>query len=113
MTVFHLVGFQSQRPPQKLIAEANSEEGNPAVQHFAEQCHVTLRGTRIAGSVRVKDRVRLDSQHVLDGHGVGHNVHVKASRREMAECGLLHPEVKHHDSPHHLPFSGNHIGFNR
>ncbi len=67
VTEGQLVGAESERAAEQLVAEADSEVGHVVAQHGAQQVDVTIGCLGVAGPVREEQRVGLDGEHVVGG----------------------------------------------
>ena len=67
VAVAQLVGAVAERAAEQLVAVADAEERDPAVQHLAQQVDLVRRRRRVARTVGEEDAVRRGGQDVVDG----------------------------------------------
>ena len=92
-----LVGAEAESAPEQLVAEADSEERQPRTQHSPKQLHMIVGCRGVSWAVRVEDRTRPQRKDFGGCHGLRKHVHIEAAGGEVAQRGLLHPQIEHRD----------------
>src|SRR5690606_12743151 len=99
-----LVGAQAQGAAQQLVAEADPEERQSVVQHRTQQLDVVPRRRRVARTVGVEHRHRVDGADLFDAGGLRQDVYLEAARGEVVDRSLLDAEVEHGKVAEPLPY---------
>ncbi len=96
MSEFQLKRFSSQRQPQQLMSETNSED-----RFFSNQLFDILNGIfhciRISRAVRKKNTVRIHCEYLFRRITGGNNGQTASVRRQPPKDILFHAVIEHHN----------------
>src|SRR6478735_3927775 len=100
VAVLQLVRAEAEGATEQLVAEADAEERDAAVEHLTQQRDLALGGGRVSGTVGEEDAVRAGLPHrqdVVDRRGGRQHVHLDAALGHERRGHRLDAEVDGRD----------------
>src|SRR5215471_17245825 len=92
MAELQLVGPATERQPQNLMPETNTEDRHTSNQ-LAHLRSLIFEGLRISGSIRQKDSLGIHREHILGGGGRGDYGQAASDLDQTPQDVALDPEI--------------------
>ena len=103
MAEFHLQRLRANGQAENLVAEANAEQRNLALDELARRGDRVIAGLRIARAVREEHAIRLQCQRVAGGGLRRHDDHFAAAIDQHAQDIALDAEIVGDDAAACVP----------
>ncbi len=110
VTERQLVRAEAERTAEQLVAEADAEERATGLQAVLQEFDLGVARGRVAGAVRVEERVGVEGFEGLGRDVLGHDVHLEPALGEVPGGRGLHTEVEHGQPADLLADRGDHVG---